>query len=356
MRRKALKYLACPECNSDLDLEGNISESNSHIMSGKLQCKACSKDFPIIKGVPFFCLDPNNKIVEKNKNNFADEWIYFTSVLDEKNEKLAKHELDSYFQPLINYDELDNKTVLDAGCGGGRFTYVTGRETNAKEIFGVDLSNAVLSAFKNTKDNEKITIIQADITKLPFKKKSIDFIYSVGVLHHLPDPKHGFSSLVKFLSEEGKILSWVYGKEGNSLYITFADPIRKLITSKLPFWLNLFLSFVISFIVWIIIWAIYFPLNIMLTRKIANKILPFNEYFGFFMERGFGDFWRTVIDKMIPTISYYISEKEFKDWFTSNNLNHKILFRNGHSWLGIGDIKGNKNQVKSKSNLAQNKV
>ena len=325
-------------------------------MSGTLQCKTCSKDFPIIEGVPFFCLNPNNKTVEKNKNNFADEWIYFTSVLDERNEKLAKHELDSYFQPLINYDELDNKIILDAGCGGGRFTHVAGKETNAKEIFGVDLSNAVLSAFKNTKDNEKITIIQGDITKLPFKKNSIDFVYSVGVLHHLPDPKYSFSSLIKFLSEEGKILAWVYGKEGNSLYITFADPIRKFITSKLPFKLNLLLSFLVSFMVWIGIWVIYTPINILLTKKIANKILPFNEYFGFFKERGFRDFWRTVIDKMIPTISYYISENEFKDWFASNNLNHKILFRNGHSWLGIGNLKTINKKIKSQSDLIQNKV
>ena len=88
--------------------------------------------------------------------------------------------------------------------------------------------------------------------------------------------------------------------------------------------------------VWLIIWLIYFPVNILTGQKISNKILPLNEYLNYFRKRGFKDFWRTVFDKMVPTISHYISENEFKNWFELNNLDHKIYFRNGHSWIGIG--------------------
>ena len=59
---------------------------------------------------------------------------------------------------------------------------------------------------------------------------------------------------------------------------------------------------------------------------------------------------------MVPTISYYISKEEFNSWFTSNNLEHKIHFRNGHSWLGIGQfskasVNNRKNFVSSQSNV-----
>lgn len=334
-----LQYLSCPNCNIDTSLEATIHKQDpdtKHIMQGELHCTQCNSVYPIISGVPFFCSDLTDSTIDLNRKNFADEWTYFTSTIDKE---LAKDELDSYFHSFISYKDLDNKIVLDGGCGGGRFCYVVASESNAKEIIGIDLSNAVLTAFKNTKHFKNVNIIQADITKLPFKKKekTFDFIYSVGVIHHLPKPQEGFNSLVKHLKETGKILVWVYGKEGNAIYINLADPIRKLITSKLPFRLNLFLSFILSAILWSLIWAIYFPINKVISKDLINKFLPFNEYFEFFRKRGFKDFWRTILDKMIPTISYYISQDEFINWFKENNLNNKIYFRNGHSWLGIGE-------------------
>ncbi len=339
MKERIIKYLGCPECNSDLELkQKNPSDSMGHIIDGSLICKGCQNSYPIINGVPFFRKELSDVTVDKNRKNFADEWNYFTAEMNSENEKLAKNELDSYFQPFVNYTDLTDKMVLDGGCGGGRFLYIAGKESNAKEIFGIDLSSAVFTAFKNTKHLHNVTVIQADITKLPFKKQRIfDFVYSVGVLHHLPSPIKGFTSLAEHLKPNGKILAWVYGKEGNFLYITFADPIRKAITSKLPFKLNLYLSCLVTMPVWAIIWTLYFPINFMLGEKISRKILPMNEYFTFFRKRVFRDFWRTVFDKMVPTISYYISKEEFENWFESNNLKYQTLFRNGHSWLGIGE-------------------
>lgn len=335
MKEKILDYLGCLKCNSSLELrKDEICKATGHTLTGELVCNTCKTSYKIIKGVPFFNLDIKDPEVNKNIKNFGDEWNYFTSDLDVKS---AQGELESYFHTYMKYSDLDNKLVLDAGCGGGRFTYVLAKETNAKEIIGVDLSNSVFTAFENTKHFENITIIQADIMNMPFKKRNLfDFILSVGVIHHMPKPHEGFNCLAKHLKENGDILAWVYGKEGNFLYITFADPFRKLITSRLPFIWALSLAFILSFILWVVIWGVYYPFNIVLGEKIANKILPLNEYLNFFRKRGFKDFWRTVYDKMIPTIAHYITEDEFKRWFESNNLNYQTYFRNGHSWLGVG--------------------
>ena len=339
MKEHLLQYLTCPNCSIDSELEVSIHKKDpsiNHIMEGELHCTNCKSVYPIAGGVPFFCSNLTDSTIDLNRKNFADEWTYFTSTIDKN---LAKDELDSYFHDFVSYKDLNNKVVLDGGCGGGRFCYVVASESNAKEIIGIDLSNAVLTAFNNTKHFPNVNIIQADITKLPFKRdfKTFDFIYSVGVIHHLPNPQEGFSSLVNHLKENGKILAWVYGKEGNGLYINLADPVRQLITSRLPFRINLLLSFTFSAILWSLIWIIYFPLNKLIRKSFTNKLLPFNEYFDFFRKRGFKDFWRTILDKMIPTISYYISKDEFTNWFKVNNLKHKIYFRNGHSWLGIGE-------------------
>ena len=335
MKESIIEYLGCPKCNSDLDLKKNsICTITRHIIDGELTCTGCKTVYLIIKGVPFFDLNISDSDVDRNIKNFADEWNYFTSKIDEK---LTRGELESYFYSFVQYKDLDNKIILDAGCGGGRFSYIISRLTNAKEIIGVDLSNAVFTAFDNTKHLGNVTIIQADIRKMPFKKKKLfDFILSVGVIHHMPDPYMGFEYLIQHLNENAKILAWVYGKEGNSIYISIADPIRKVLTSRLPFKYNLCLSFILSSILWGTIWIFYFPANVILGEEIASRILPMNKYLNFFRKRGFKDFWRTVFDKMIPTIAHYISNQEIKNWFASSNLQYEVYFRNGHSWLGFG--------------------
>src|SRR3990167_10020666 len=146
MKERILQYLACPDCDSDLELISHSQpDSSGHILDGDLVCRECNNSFPIVKGVPFFKKDLIDIEVDKNRNNFADEWNYFTSSMDKKNELLAKNELDSYFNPFVKYEDLENKIVLDGGCGGGRFIYVTSKHSNAKEIFGIDLSHAVRS-------------------------------------------------------------------------------------------------------------------------------------------------------------------------------------------------------------------
>ena len=354
MKERIVKYLGCPECNGNLDLKKDTTcDVTGHILSGELICNFCKCSYSIIKGVPFFSLNIIDYEVRENIKNFADEWDYFTAKIDEA---LAKEELESYFHTYIHYKDLENNFVLDAGCGGGRFSYIIAQESKAKEIISVDLSNAVFTAFENTKHLDKVNIIQADIRKMPFKKiKLFDFIFSIGVIHHMPDPYMGFDCLVKHLKENGKILAWVYGKEGNSLYITIADPIRRAITSRLNFKYNLCLSFILSLILWSIIWIFYFPLNILLGKKISNQILPMNEYLNFFRKRGFKDFWRTVFDKMVPTIAHYITKNEFKNWFNSSNLQYETSFRNGHSWLGLGQLPvktSNKSESQEKAQVS----
>ena len=53
-------------------------------------------------------------------------------------------------------------------------------------------------------------VVQADIYNLPVKDNSFDFIFSLGVLHHLPDPELGYQLLIPLLKERGALFIWVY--------------------------------------------------------------------------------------------------------------------------------------------------
>src|SRR5262249_41381549 len=52
MRRCLVEKLACPECRGDIEVAEVVEENAVRILRGTLRCKACSRRYPIEKGVP----------------------------------------------------------------------------------------------------------------------------------------------------------------------------------------------------------------------------------------------------------------------------------------------------------------
>jgi SAM-dependent methyltransferase len=100
------------------------------------------------------------------------------------------------------------KLVLDAGCGTGRHAYYAAKF--GARVVAVDLSDAIDVARENTREFRRVCTVQADLYSLPFPLESFDFIYSIGVLHHLPDPEGAFRNLLRYLRPGGEIQIYLY--------------------------------------------------------------------------------------------------------------------------------------------------
>jgi len=74
----------------------------------------------------------------------------------------------------------------------------------------MDLSLAVEACYQNLFHRGNVMVVQADIFNSPFELESFDVIVSIGVLHHTPDPRLAFRSLVGLLKPGGLIGIWVY--------------------------------------------------------------------------------------------------------------------------------------------------
>lgn len=330
MKEKLIDLLACPDCGSDLGFARIDARENTEIIEGALKCTACSREFKIVRGVPRFAdLSEIEQDKAETAQNFGWQWTHFT----QEDLKYAEQFL-GWLRPLKK-EFFKDKVVLEGGCGKGRHTALAA-EWGAKEVVGIDLSAAVESAFAATRHLPNAHIIQADIFKLPLKKR-FDYAFSVGVLHHTPDPKGSFESLASKVREGGNISAWIYGAENNEWITSFVNPVREGFTSKISQPVLYQLSKIPTLAVYLASKLIYRPMN-SVAPGLAERLF-YNGYMNHLGSFGWREQHNIVFDHLVAPTAFYISRPEFETWW--NDVNAKdveITWHNENSWCGFGRL------------------
>ena len=98
---------------------------------------------------------------------------------------MPEHEIEfrQYFD-VVDLAALSGSRVCDLGCGMGRWSYYL--KDSVRELVLVDFSEAIFVARKNLQGTENTVFVMADVTRLPFRSDFADFMFCLGVLHHLP--------------------------------------------------------------------------------------------------------------------------------------------------------------------------
>jgi len=331
VRPETLTFIRCLRCDTDsfteFSIKASFQSTDGHILEGYLTCPHCHRQYPIVRGIPRFLSESQHDNVINNVANFGEQWKTYCKQLPQN-----KIEFESYFQESGMNPEIDfqGKTILDAGCGSGKFAAITGTYPNIS-LLGIDLSESVDVAFEATRHLSTVHIIQGDILNPPLKPGFFDLIYSIGVLHHTYDPPGSFKSLSRFLKPAGEFFFWLYAKEGNQLYLNLFDPIRANITRHFPVWLNNMIAWIIAIVTWPLLMA-YATINRLgMLGQVGKKYLPLFEYLCYFHTVGFWLWRNTILDKMIPHIAYHYSKQELLEWLDGFKLK-AMTFRNGNSW------------------------
>lgn len=335
MQQRLLEIMICPSCGvTDFSIEID-GEDEQHVMEGQLTCGTCDRIFPIRSGVPRMLpdelleeglRDPNQSSGGKDGSastrtmrSFGYQWNVFSEVYKE-----WRNDFYEFVSP-VDEKFFEGKQGLDVGCGMGRYTRVVG-ETGA-EIVGLDLSNAVEAAFQNTRHLPNVHIVQGDVLQPPFFSSSFDFAYSIGVLHHLPEPRRGFESLRRLTRPGGGVIIWVYSKTKHPVYTL----IRKF-TLKLPFRPLRLLCLFLAAGLWV-----FFILPNKVARALGFDAVADRIKFQRYARFPFRALHTDLFDELSAPVIHGHSEPEIREWYLASDCSQVVTSATGkHGWRGFG--------------------
>ena len=332
MKHRLLAYLRCPVCLGEISLS-TVRQSEGHeVMEAELGCSSGTHCFPVVRGIPRFT---NLSEVDAEKVETASRFGWSWQHFNHYDERYAAQFL-GWIAP-VTPEFFRDKVVLEGGCGKGRHTRLAAR-WGARDVVGVDLSNAVETAFAWTREHENAHIVQADIYNLPFAR-AFDYAFSVGVLHHLSDPRSGFLSLASKVQEHGHISAWVYGAENNDWITKWVNPVRQRITSRIDPSTLLQLSKAPTALLYLATKLLYGPLNRSSAATPFARRLFYNDYLAAISTFDWREHHSIVFDHLVAPTAFYIARDEFESWWREVNATEvKISWHNKNSWCGWGRL------------------
>ncbi|HYL73829.1 MAG TPA: class I SAM-dependent methyltransferase [Bryobacteraceae bacterium] len=193
--------------------------------SNQLSC-AAGHVYPIIKGIPRFVSQSNYA------DHFGAQWNRYRLT-----------QLDSYTgRPITRdrarrclgeqlWESLSGKTILECGCGAGRFTEIL-LERGAR-VTSIDLSNAIEANALTFPQSERHRCGQADITLLPFAPAQFDVVVCLGVIQHTPSPERTVEALSRQVAPGGTLVIDHY-TDGFGWYTRTAAPLHAILKRLQP--------------------------------------------------------------------------------------------------------------------------
>jgi len=188
-----------------------------------VSCSGCGVAYPRVRGILRFVAQ------EEYAASFGYQWNLHPQTQYDRDAMRAS---EAFLRGIGLTPELvAGKTVLDAGCGSGRYSDVL--ERWGGRVIALDLSTAVEACHANL-GARGVTVLQGDLMRPPLEPESIDIVVSLGVLHHTPDARQSFLALARLVRPGGSMWVWLYEAYGDQSLRMRLSLLYRRVTPRLP--------------------------------------------------------------------------------------------------------------------------
>jgi len=276
----------------------------------------------------------NNNLDQATVEGFGKEWSSFSH---ENFSDMERKELfEKYFHIFPWHDLPENPEGADIGCGSGRWAMVVADKVHRLHL--VDASMAALEvAEKNLSAHENIIFHHRSVGDLPFLPESLDFAYSLGVLHHVPDTKGAIRSIARALKPGAPCLIYLYYALDNRPLLyrmlwRFSDMFR-LCIAPLPYPLRYAISQVIAMVV-------YFPLARLAKILDTMGIMPQSFPLAFYRHTSFYVMRTDALDRFGTRLEQRFSRQAIKKMLLEAGLENPVFSEKMPYWVAVAKKAG----------------
>ncbi len=262
-------------------------------------------------------------------DGFGDEWSRF----DQSDLPAAEQQLlfDEYFSVFPWKNISKESTGFDLGCGTGRWAKSVAPKV--KKLICIDPSSALDIAKKNLSNFDNCVFDSATVDEMPMQDNSMDFGYSLGVLHHVPDTALGIKQCVKKLKIGAPLLLYLYYRFDNRPWwfrlIWFVTDLLRRIVSKMPYKLRYFSSQIISIIVYLPLARFALFLE-KLNFNVSNFPLSSYKNLSFYTMR------TDALDRFGTRLEQRFTRKEIKNMMQNAGLENIEFSNSKPFWVAVG--------------------
>ena len=262
-------------------------------------------------------------------DGFGDEWSRF----DQSDLPQAEQQLlfDEYFSVFPWKDISKESTGFDLGCGTGRWAKSVAPKV--KKLICIDPSSALDIAKKNLSNFDNCVFDNATVDEMPMQDNSMDFGYSLGVLHHVPDTALGIKQCVKKLKIGAPLLLYLYYRFDNRPWwfrsIWFVTDLLRRIVSKMPYKLRYVSSQIISIIIYLPLARFALFLE-KLNFNVSNFPLSSYKNLSFYTMR------TDALDRFGTRLEQRFTRKEIKNMMQNAGLENIEFSNSKPFWVAVG--------------------
>ena len=270
------------------------------------------------------------KNLDKNTvDGFGDEWSRFDqSHLPEAEQQLL---FDEYFS-VFPWKDISKESVgFDLGCGTGRWAKSVAPKV--KKLICIDPSSALDIAKRNLSNFDNCEFDSATVDEIPMEDNSMDFGYSLGVLHHVPNTSLGIKQCVNKLKSGAPFLLYLYYRFDNRpwwfRFIWSITDLLRRVVSKMPYKLRYATSQIIAILIYLPLAriALFFE---KFNLNVSNFPLSSYKNLSFYTMR------TDALDRFGTRLEQRFTRKEIKVMMLEAGLENIEFSNSKPFWVAVG--------------------
>lgn len=270
----------------------------------------------------------------KTVAGFGEEWSYFPQTVIDRDEH--QRTFDAYFSIFPWQLVAPDACGADVGCGSGRWAAMVASRVGKLHL--VDASGAALEVARGALTaTTNLEFHHASVDAMPLKNASLDFAYSLGVLHHVPDTAGAIRSIASKLKTGAPFLIYLYYTFDNRpawyrILWSLTNAMRRII-SKTPFVVRIAISSVLAALV-------YLPLATAAALLERAGLMPANWPLNYYREKSFYTMRTDALDRFGTRLEHRYNRFEIRVMLESAGFVDIAFSEEPPYWCAVG-FKGN---------------